>query len=319
MDNIEIQDPPIKKSASFISAFLLLFLGLFGFVAIGPYLGMLAALPFYEGDLPNLQRAILDPTQFPEAKLLVYFMQAGSTLGMVLLPGIYLFVIKKVSLKSFIPSNITAIGLVLAGVITFTFMGVNSIFIEWNAGIKLPESMAGFENWALQTEQFAAKLTTYLTTFTNPWQLMGALFIMAVLPAIAEEFVFRGLLQGELQKATRNKHVAIWISAFLFSAIHMQFFGFIPRMLLGGLFGYLYVWSGNLLIPIAAHFVNNGLTLVLLYLHNTNLIDYDIENTESSTLGSVLIFAIITIGLLFYFHRHYQSINNSNGRVAKGV
>jgi uncharacterized protein len=318
MDKIEIEGQPSKKRSSIFSAFLLLFFALFGFIVIGPYIGLFAAMPFYEGELLDIQRAFKNPEIYPDAKLLIYFMQAGATLGMIIIPALYVFFKKKVSINAFIPGNTSLVGLLLAGAITFTFMGVNAIFIEWNANVNLPDFMSGFENWATQTEAMAAKLTTFLTTFTDPYQLIGALILMAVLPAIAEEFVFRGLVQGELNKSV-NVHAAIWVSAVLFSAIHMQFFGFLPRMLLGALFGYLYVWSGNLLIPIFAHFINNGLTLVFLYLYNTDIVEYNIQNTEAPALSSVIIFAIITIGLLFYFHRHYQNVNKSNGRVAEGV
>ena len=100
-------------------------------------------------------------------------------------------------------------------------------------------------------------------------------------------------------------HVAIWVSAFLFSAIHLQFFGFVPRLLLGVLFGYIYYWSGNLLYPVLAHFINNGFTLVMLYLYQIGITEMDIENTESVPVMVVLVSVILTFGLLAFFRRYH--------------
>jgi membrane protease YdiL (CAAX protease family) len=109
------------------------------------------------------------------------------------------------------------------------------------------------------------ELTTYLTNFENIVEFLAAIVILAVVPAIGEELLFRGILQNKITLLTKNYHVAIWVSAIIFSAIHFQFYGFVPRVLLGALFGYLYVWSGNLGVAILAHFINNGFTLFLIY------------------------------------------------------
>ena len=91
--------------------------------------------------------------------------------------------------------------------------------------------------------------------------LLLNLGLMALLPALAEEMSFRGVLQGVLSPQ-RHTHVAIWVTAFIFSAIHMQFYGFIPRMMMGALFGYVFVWTGSLWVPIVMHFINNGIAVV---------------------------------------------------------
>jgi hypothetical protein len=114
------------------------------------------------------------------------------------------------------------------------------------------------------------------------------------------------MLQPLLQRATHNAHTAIWISAFLFSALHMQFFGFVPRMLLGALFGYLYSWSGNLIVPMFAHFINNGFSVILLYLHQLGKVNIDLESTEAAPWPVVISGTILTFGLLVYLKRHFQ-------------
>ena len=142
--------------------------------------------------------------------------------------------------------------------------------------------------------------------FNSTGEFLFAFLIIAILPGIGEELVFRGLLQPQLHRATGNAHIAIWISAILFSAIHMQFFGFVPRVLLGALFGYLYLWSGNLIIPMFAHFMNNGFSVLMLYLHQLGIVDIDIETTEAAPWPAVIGFSIITFGLMVYLKKLFE-------------
>jgi uncharacterized protein len=135
------------------------------------------------------------------------------------------------------------------------------------------------------------------------------MIVIGVLPAIGEEIVFRGIIQNQLFRATHNKHVAIWIAAILFSAIHFQFFGFVPRMLLGALFGYLYYWSGNLWMSVIAHFANNGFSVLAMYFYQKGAIGFDVEDTESVPAHFVIFSALLTAGLLFYFYKYYQNRN----------
>src|SRR5690606_4911795 len=142
--------------------------------------------------------------------------------------------------------------------------------------------------------------------FHSAGELMFALVIIAILPAVGEEIVFRGLIQNELLRGTRNVHVAIWVAAILFSTIHFQFYGFVPRLLLGALFGYLYYWSGNLMLAILAHFVNNGVSVVALYLYQQGKFAFDIESQEAAPPQMVIISTILTAGLLYYFYIYYR-------------
>jgi hypothetical protein len=112
-------------------------------------------------------------------------------------------------------------------------------------------------------------------------------------------------------KGTKNIHVAIWISAFFFSAIHVQFFGFVPRMLLGALFGYLYYWSGNLWVPMFAHFVNNGFAVCMIYLYQKKIVDTNLDSPEAAPWPAVIVAAGIVATALWYFKTKFQSSNPS--------
>ena len=137
-----------------------------------------------------------------------------------------------------------------------------NLLADLNSHIKLPESLDFIEQFLKQQEETTAALTERFLQADNIEQLLINIGLLALLPALAEELSFRGTLQQILS----NNHIAIWITAIIFSAIHMQFYGFIPRMLMGALFGYMFLWTGNLWIPILMHFTNNGIAVIVYYL-----------------------------------------------------
>jgi uncharacterized protein len=154
-------------------------------------------------------------------------------------------------------------------------------FINFLGGINnefhLPEFLKGLETWMRNAEETARNLTESFLKVESVGGLIFNLFMVAVLPALGEELLFRGVIQKILTDMTRNHHWGIWISAALFSALHMQFFGFIPRMLLGAMFGYILVWSGSLWMPILAHFINNATAVIALWLIDKGVISSAIE------------------------------------------
>ena len=305
----------------FVSAFMFLLVTLLGFVFLGPLLGGLFAMPFFDGSLEEFSRKIMDPVNDPSMKGVLFLLQGFATgVGLVVVPILYIKYLESGNLKTlFYNSTAKPIALMIVFFIVMTFMVVNSIFIEWNEGLKLPESLSGLEAALRAREEVALKVTKYLTTFDSGTQFMVGLFVIAVLPAIGEELVFRGFIQHELQAGFKNKHLAIWVSAILFSGIHMQFFGFVPRMLLGALFGYLYVWSGNLLYPIAAHFVQNGSQLILLYLTQKGFTEINVDDPESFPWSVILSFSLVTFILLYYFRAYFRKTEKSDGRLAESL
>lgn len=304
----EIFDP---QRPAWISVILVFIVSMLGFVIIGPLIGFVLSIPFLEGDLLSLPEKLATPAQYPELRVPLYIMQGCATLfGLIVFPSLYVIGIEK--------RNITALfkdkpffsrTLLLTVVVVVVFTIPNSFFIEWNANLVLPDFMKGFETWARQSEDRAAELTTFLTTFTSPGDFLLAFVVIAVLPGIGEELLFRGMLQPGLQKATGNVHAAIWISAILFSSIHLQFFGFVPRLLLGVLFGYLYYWSGNIVVPMLAHFVNNGFSVIMLYLYQIKVITFDMESTEAAPPFMVILFTVITFGILLHLKKFHQEKN----------
>lgn len=289
-----------------INLIIILLMVALGFIIVGPIIGFIIALPFFDGSIIELTEAIQNPLKHPEVKMPLYIIQACATVvGLIVAPAFFLMRERR-SLADLFTSRVPFIPLLATVLIVIVFMAVNSVFIEWNAGLDFPAFADEFERWAREREDAAAELTQFLTRLTSPVELFVALVVIAVLPAIGEEIVFRGLIQNELYRSARNIHVAIWVAAVLFSAIHMQFYGFIPRLLLGALFGYLYYWSGNLLLAIIAHFANNAISVTALYFYQNGQLTFDVESQESAPLSLVLPSAFVTGALLYYLYKFYQ-------------
>jgi membrane protease YdiL (CAAX protease family) len=284
---------------------IVLMVGL-GFVIVGPIIGFFLALPFYDGGMLELAEALQQPMTDPALKVPMYIIQGGATFfGLIVAPAFFLLNQQR-SVGRLFDQEVEWIPILVTVVVVIIFMIVNSVFIEWNTNFKFPDFAGGFESWARDREDAAAELTTFLTQFDSSAQLILALVVIAVLPAVGEEIVFRGLIQNELARGTNNIHVSIWFAAFLFSAIHIQFFGFVPRLLLGALFGYLYYWSGSLLIAIIAHFVNNAVSVLALYFYQQGTLKFDVESQEAAPASMVIFSAALTAGLLYYFYKYYQ-------------
>ena len=132
--------------------------------------------------------------------------------------------------------------------------------VEWNLSLSLPESMSSIEEWMRVSEERSAKMVETMLSGTSAKALIVSILIVGVLTGLSEELFFRGMLQRILSDRM-NVHAAIWVTAIIFSAAHFQFYGFVPRMLLGGFFGYLALWGRSLWLPVIAHAFNNSLVV----------------------------------------------------------
>lgn len=291
------------------TAFLVLLLFVFIGMFVGQFIGLLAMLPFAGVGLEALSSPnfLSDMMTNPAYKRAIMIMNASVAIcAFIVAPLVYLYAYAKKPLSIFFNNNnIITIPLLLTIFIVVAFMTVNSIFIEWNAKMELPEFLGGFEAWAKRLEEQAQVLTQMMTRFDNKVDFALALIVIGLVPAVGEELLFRGLIQNQLLGIAKNAHVAIWLAAIIFSAFHFQFYGFVPRVLLGALFGYLYYWSGNLLVPIVAHLINNGLTLLLLYMYQHGAIVFDIESETSIPLGNIIFSLVLGVALMVYFRRYF--------------
>jgi len=176
---------------------------------------------------------------------------------------------------------------------------------ELNSHFHLPSFLKGMEDWMKASEEQAARLTEVFLIMNTPTDMVVNLFMVAVIPAIGEELLFRGIIQNIFSRWLKNNHVAVWLAAILFSAMHMQFYGFIPRLLLGAMLGYLLVWSGNLWWPIIAHFVNNAAAVIFTYFYQNNMSTFDPDKigVGYEQMNMVLLSIVCTGVLLFFLYK----------------
>jgi membrane protease YdiL (CAAX protease family) len=151
-------------------------------------------------------------------------------------------------------------------------------------------------------EETAGRLTGLFLTGGDGFTLALNMFMIAVLPALGEEFLFRGVIQRLLTEWTANKHVGVWMAAFIFSFIHFQFYGFLPRFLLGLYFGYLLVWSSCIWVPVTGHFINNGVAVLYYHISTKPMGETNMDKLGTSKeYNYVLYLSIIIIALLLIF------------------
>ena len=179
---------------------------------------------------------------------------------------------------------------------------------DWNAHWHIPTFLG---DWMEGKELKAGELTKLFLDMPNVGLLILNLIMIALLPAVGEELIFRGIMQQGLQKKM-SPHFAIWLAAIVFSAIHMQFFGFVPRMLMGVAMGYLFYWSGNLWYPIVAHFTNNALAVGMAYGIQHNYVDSALEDSGTNN-PTVAAFSLVFCLMLLYLFKQHQSsqVNNT--------
>lgn len=173
--------------------------------------------------------------------------------------------------------------------------------VEWNESLHLPDSMQAIEHMMRTMEENAAELTDMLLGDSSVWGLLSGILVVGILTGLGEEAFFRGGIQKALTSNGMNHHVAIWITAIVFSAIHFQFFGFFPRLFLGALFGYFYWSSKSLWVSAAAHALNNASVVVMTWLSARGIMDADLESVGAGSVWAVMGSVCVTAGLIILF------------------
>ena len=269
-------------------------------------IGILLAIPFYG---PNVLSDLgkIETSTEPNIIALAKYFQIVSQFGIFIVP-VFIFAFLdgrninrylSINIKPAFRTMIFAAIAILAATPLINYLG------ELNQQMKLPESMAGIEHWMKDSEDKAAKLTDVFLNVKSPGAFLINLLMIGLIPAIGEEFMFRGVLQKLFHQWTKNIHFAVIFSAFLFSAMHMQFYGFVPRFLMGVMMGYMFVWSGSLWVPVLVHFTNNTMAVLMSYMTNLGFVDdsYDTIGTGNSQFVFVLISLIISGSLIFLIYK----------------
>ena len=202
-----------------------------------------------------------DMTQNPN---LARVIQLIASIGTFLLPALGMAWLCSASPKQYL--SIRGIKDPRTWILTFVCMLLLTPVINLlgllNQQMELPAFLAPVEEWMRAQEDLAERLTMTLLSDNHVEAIIANLIVIALAAGITEEFLFRGALQRVIGKYTTNPHTVIWIAAALFSAFHLQFYGFLPRMLLGAYFGYLLYWGKSIWLPVFAHFTNNAVAVI---------------------------------------------------------
>ncbi len=306
-----MKNPLFEQSHPFTKLLFLFFI-IIGSFLIFLVIGLITAIPFFGITLSSFQSAL--NINNPDNIGLIKYMQFIQHMGIFVVPPLIAAYVFSKYPKSYLSADTKSkfpVYLLAAGIIIFAIPFINYTG-ALNAKMSLPESFAGFEEKIKAMEESAGKMTEAFLNVKSIGGLFINLIIVALLPAVGEEFLFRGVLLKIFKEWTKNKHAAILISAFLFSAVHFQFYGFLPRFLLGALFGYLFVWSKNIWVPVTVHFINNGLAVLLYYfMHDTELYEKaDAFGTDTATMPSV-IFSVLFAGMFLYLFYKLTKIETS--------
>lgn len=304
----------LKSSANSPGVSLLILLGLVLLCSFTLQITVLFGYSAIFENIGTLLRGGQDVLSFGQSSTgFMYTMLATSSISTFLIPPMILQYIERDSAIQYLPMSRSAPPFFygLAVLFLVAFSPVLGLISEWNTHMQLPDSWSSIENWMRMKENEMALLTENLVMNDSLSGLALNLLVVAVLPAIAEEFFFRGALQNIFGRWISNTHIVVWATAIIFSAIHVQFFGFFPRMLLGAIFGYMLVLTNNIWIPILAHFVNNaGVVFVAFYYTKKGYSYQQLMTVDLYHVSLYFMSLIASVAIGWYFYRQSSKLKS---------
>lgn len=293
----------IAKRYNWLLSLVVIVLVTFGLLALLQGLAVFI-IPFaFQVTLEDLMSLVNGDYSVPNGRMAMLFVQGmGSGLGFWLASWVIIRFIERAELNWEIQrARVNGLNLVLIGGMTLGAMLFNGLLVYWNAQLDLPQSLSAVEIWMKEMEVQLMELTQFLTDFQSVPELLSGVLVIGILAGVGEELFFRGLIQPKMNGYFNSPHWGIWITAFIFSAIHVQFYGFFPRLFLGALFGYMYHFSGSLFYPVLAHIFNNTLTVLMVYFSKQGYFEFDIESTDTvSYPAAILGLLVLILGFLYF-------------------
>ncbi len=237
------------------------------------------------------------------------FMQISSQIFTFVLPPIlYAMLIKENPKESLGIKNVSYHWFIIGFVMVYAILPLNNVFAEWNAGLKLPESMSRIEELIKEMYESSAVVLEKLVNVNTFGGFVINLIMIAGLAALGEELLFRSIIQTSLIKTCKNAHVGIIIASAIFSFIHFDFYAFIPRLVLGMLLGYMFYYSRSIWVSMFIHFVNNATAVVIYYLNNIGVTNVDVETFGQTQLLPLLISIALMIVLFWLAIRRMKNV-----------
>lgn len=286
----------------------------FGCAFIVLLLSMMLIKPIYH--VTGADELLLRAQTNPEAVLAhpnevsaLKFIQLMSEIGSFGIPALIFAFSKRTRDFLRVQSKSYIYLLILGMAIVFLSGPFISYIYELNMQLKLPAAFSSLQDWMRSTQSESDKVTEVFVQMNSWRDLAIDLLVVALIPALCEELLFRGCLQQVFREWFKNPHTAIWVTAIIFSGAHLEFYGFVPRMVLGAVLGYLFYWSNNLWVPILGHMINNGGQLVLAFLFQMKLISFNINSDEPTPPSWVVIGTGISVLCLVAFYNYCKKRN----------
>jgi uncharacterized protein len=299
------REPPFRHFSPFLKILaltMLMIITFLFFMAIGVAISLLA---FGRDALDNI--AIITDYTNPRTIAELKYFQIVNQMGVFIVPAI-LFVI----LTDDHPGNylgmdgrIGKTGTILGCVVLFISLPFINWLVEVNGNMHLPAFLSRVERWMRESEDSAQKLTDAFLATKSWLGLLINLVMIGGLAAVGEELIFRGILVKLFREWTGNVHLAVFFAAVLFSALHLQFYGFFGRLLLGIILGYLFIWTRSLWVPIIVHFFNNAIAVFLSFLIRRGVVNTTLETFGSSNKAYIIALSGILMTVLMltvYYH-----------------
>jgi len=276
-------------------AFGALVLGGLGFALGWALYGSSGMTGFLEGDTPT-----------PEGVNAMRILQAGYALGGFLIAALAANIFIGYSNRKLFHIDFPVSQWLLSFIIPLAALpGI--MFLGWlNENIPFPNGLSHLREMLLANDEQGIEMMMRLLAQNSTVDFIVNLLLIAVLPAVAEELFFRGYLQRVLQNKM-SVHAAVWITALVFSLFHLQYSGFLPRLFLGAVLGYIFVWSKSLWPSIILHFTNNAAAVFAVFFYGPEMMNQDpeelaggntffVSSAISVVLSALLIFAFYQIG-----------------------
>ena len=301
----------LANRSHFTQLLSLLFLAFIG-ASLASFLGFLLVKPLFGIDAFNNSAALFN-YELPAAVSALKLIQIVSSIGIFIIPVWYYGFLMDGN-KEGIASNLRMqkmpiISLsVIVIVLMFCISPAIDLLTRFNELMKLPGFLSNVEQWMKTQEDQASTITKVFLQMDGINSLLVNLLMIGILPAIGEELIFRGALQRLFASWTKNPHLGIIIAAFIFSAIHIQFYGFLPRFALGVLLGYLFYWSNNLWLPILGHFINNGTAVIASFLAQRGFINYDMDEPAILPAYLIVISILLSFGGFYLFYNENKKL-----------
>ena len=290
-----IFDLRIIRDSSHLTKLLLILLITFSSLLIIGFLFILLSVPLFHINMTDLNK-LLEGELGQNIGLIKYY-QASQSVALFIVPSIilnYLIFTKSQHLiqNSKLPSFFF---IIVALLLTIFMIPLIDEFMHLNEMVRFPEIL---ENKFQDLEKEAGKITDKLLSGSSFSDLLINTLVIAIIPAIGEEFYFRGIWQQFFIRWLKNGHLGVIFGAILFSSIHLQFYGFIPRMMLGILFGYVFYWSNNIWLPVLGHFLNNFITVVIQHFKIGNILQQYCFTTSNLFDRYILLIVSVILSIL---------------------